>query len=69
MSLLTYISDMARREALALAVERSPDYLWQVATNRRRASTDLARAIDRETNGEVPKASLRPDVWGDDIAA
>lgn len=69
MTLLTYISDMERREALATAVERSPDYLWQVATQRRRASTDLARAIETATAGQVTRASLRPDVWGDDIAA
>ena len=69
MNLSDYISDMGRRAALAEACGTSPDYLWQVATgwNGRRASTDLAQAIERESQRlgpeGVPKESLRPDVW------
>lgn len=67
MDLHTYIDDMGRRRDLAAATNTSPDYLWQIATRRRRASTDLAQAIERYTtvNGPetVSKASLRPDVW------
>lgn len=69
MDLITYISDMPRRAALAEACGASPDYLWQIATawNGRRASTELAQAIDRESARlgpeRVPKELLRPDVW------
>lgn len=63
MTLLEYISDSSRRAKLAADCGRSPDYLWQVATNRRRASTELAQLIDRHTAGEVQKGTLRPDVW------
>lgn len=67
MDLSTFISDPARREALARAVESSPDYLWQVATKRRNASPRLAKRIEEESERigpeMVPKASLRPDIW------
>lgn len=67
MDLLTYISDMGRREALALGVDTSPDYLWQVATKRRKASHTLARNIEEWTLRHGPeivsKEGLRPDVW------
>ena len=70
MDLLTYIDDMGRRRALAEATGNSPDYLWQVATGRRRASTDLAMAIERYTTANGPetvgKSLLRPDVWPPD---
>lgn len=49
MDLLTYISDMPRRAALAEACGSDPDYLWQIATNRRRPSPELAEAIERES--------------------
>ncbi len=67
MDLLAYISDMERRRALARRLKRNPVYLWQVATGRRRASTDLAKAIEEATRSlgpeVVPRSSLRPDVW------
>jgi DNA-binding transcriptional regulator YdaS (Cro superfamily) len=64
MDLLTYIEDMDRRRALATAVNSNPDYLWQVATGRRQASTSLAISIQVHTEGQVTRESLRPDVWG-----
>ena len=67
MDLLTFIDDSWRRRALAAATSSSPDYLWQIATGRRRSSTALAQAIERESAligpEAVPKESLRPDVW------
>ena len=69
MDLQTYIADPARRQSLADAIPCSPDYLWQIATrwNGRRASTDLAQSIERESEKigpeRVSKESLRPDVW------
>lgn len=67
MDLHTYIADTGRRRALADTVNANPDYLWQVATGRRNASTSLATAIEAATGGEVTRASLRPDVWGPPI--
>lgn len=67
MDLLTYISDMGRRRSLAERLKRNPVYLWQAATGRRRVSTDLAKEIEAATRDlgpeEVPRASMRPDVW------
>ena len=55
MDLKTYIADESRKNALALAVGKSPAYLWQVATGWRdkRASPELAQAIENATAGEV----------------
>lgn len=72
MDLQTYVADVDRRKALADALGKSPDYLWQLGTGwqGRRPSPELARAIERETAQlgpeVVPKESMRPDVWGDE---
>lgn len=64
MNLLTYISDMVRRNNLATACDTSPDYLWQIATRWRgkRASPELAERIEIETERlgpeKVPKESV-----------
>lgn len=69
MDLLTYISDIPRRETLAQAVDRNPLYLWQIATGWRgkRASPKLAQSIESATSKlgpeTVPKELLRPDLW------
>lgn len=63
MNLLEYISDRIRRAKLAADTGSSPDYLWQVATGRRRASIELAKLIQRKTRGLVSRGSLRPDAW------
>lgn len=70
-TLKTFNEDMARRAALAEATGSSPDYLWQlgVGFQNKRPSTNLAQAIERESARIwrcVPKAILRPDVWGGD---
>lgn len=52
------IRDMRAREALAVRAGTSPDYLYQVATGRRRASPNLASTIERETSGKVSKELL-----------
>lgn len=67
MDLQTFISDSQRRNALAKAVASSPDYLWQIATQRRNASPRLALKIEEESARigpeSVPKELLRPDIW------
>jgi hypothetical protein len=70
-TLKTFNADMARRRALAAALGTSPDYLWQLGVrfSGKRPSTDLAKAIEHHSAliwRQVPKQTLRPDVWGDD---
>ena len=67
MNLNAYVSDLQRRADLASAIGSSPDYLYQIATNRRSASARLARLIEQESARlgpePVTKESLRPDIW------
>jgi DNA-binding transcriptional regulator YdaS (Cro superfamily) len=65
MKLSDYFVDVNAREALARDLGASPDYLYQIATNRRQASPALAIKIETATNGAVTRADLRPDLWGD----
>lgn len=76
MDLKTFISDVPRRRELARRLGRSPDYLYQlgVGFQGKRASAQLAIAIERETTAmakeagkpswKVSRASVRPDLWG-----
>lgn len=57
--------DPSRRNALAESLGCNADYLWQIATERRRASPALARRIEAATGGVVTRAELRPDVWAE----
>jgi hypothetical protein len=69
MDLLTFISDMPRRLALAEATGTSPDYLNQLARRwrGRRPRPEFARLIEQESERigpeKVPKETLRPDLW------
>jgi DNA-binding transcriptional regulator YdaS (Cro superfamily) len=69
MDLKTYIKDPQRRADLAALVNSSGDYLYQIATNRRKASSKLAQEIDAATERlgpeRVTKESLRPDIWSE----
>lgn len=64
MDLLTYISDMDRRNKLAEACNTSPDYLWQIATRwkKRRGSPELAEAIERETTRLGPATVTKESI-------
>lgn len=64
MRLSEYLVDVEARSKLARAIAASPDYLYQVATNRRQASPVLAFKIEQATNGAVTRADLRPDIFG-----
>jgi len=70
MDLSSYISDPERRATLAAETKSSPDYLWQIATKRRKASHTLAQKIEDATAKlgpeRVTKESLRPDIWPDE---
>lgn len=60
--LIAFISDMARRSALAEACETSGDYLWQVATRRRRASPELAEKIEAATTAIGPATVTKESI-------
>lgn len=64
MDLLTYISDMDRRVALAEACDSSPDYLWQIATRwkGRRGSAKLAEKIEKATSELGPATVTKESV-------
>lgn len=62
--LLAYISDIERRKQLAVDTESSPDYLWQIATGRRKASHLLSKRIEAATAGAVTRCHLRADIFG-----
>lgn len=68
MDLSKFIKDTMRRDALADALGTSPAYLRQLATGFRRASPEMAKAIEVQTKRigpeMVPRASMRPDLWG-----
>jgi len=67
MDLLTYISEMPRRIALADACGTSPEYLWQIATRWRgkRPSPELAALIEQESDRLGPeKVAKEPMIFG-----
>lgn len=63
-SLKKYVSDLPRRKKLAIAVDKTPDYLYQIAEGYVRCGAPLALAINRETGGAVRLSELRGDIWG-----
>ena len=64
MRLLEYMKalDAVALSKMAIACRTTVGQLRQVAYGNRRASTALAIAIDRCTEGEVPCEELRPDI-------
>lgn len=64
MELIEYIKglDQAQLHAFAVNCSTSVGQLKQVAYGHRRANASLAIAIDRNTGGEVPCETLRPDI-------
>lgn len=47
---------------LAQAIGFSQNAVWTARLNGK-ASAEMAAAIDKFTNGQVPKHALRPDLW------
>lgn len=64
-SLRLYIADRDRLHALARACGTKPIYLRQIVCAHRRASPRLTQLIEMHTGGKVPRAELRPDIYGD----
>jgi len=65
MTLAEYLRSLKpeQRAKLAAAVERHEGYLYLVSGGHRRASPELAIAIERESGGAVKRSDLRPDLW------
>lgn len=61
MLLFDYIADPERARTLADDLGTHTDYLYQIATERRRGSMDFVAGIVRATKGVV---SL-PEIWPD----
>ena len=49
-------------KALAEQVGTSPAYMSQIANGHRRASGEMAIAIEKATNGAVRCEDIRPDI-------
>lgn len=66
MDFKTFWYDMtqAQRAAFADQVERSPGYLQLVAGGFRKASPELATAIQSQSEGRVTRDEMRPDIYG-----
>lgn len=64
-TLREYLADCGRKDALAIALDTNPTYLWQVANNwrGRKAGPAFAMRIERATGGAVPRWITRPDLW------
>ena len=56
--------DQQGRESVAKAAGTKAIYLYQIATEFRRASPLLAQRIEAATNRKVTRQDLRPDVYG-----
>lgn len=64
MDLKTYTADPARKAALIARTGINPQYLYQIATGRRKAGPVLAGRIAEATDNEVSREELRPDYFG-----
>lgn len=53
----------AGKKQLAIACGTSVAYLSQIAYGYRRASHEMARAIEDATGGAVTRGDLRPDIY------
>lgn len=56
--------DMSRQE-LAEVIGCTAEYVRLVEKGERRPSVDMAKKIESLTDGEVTRAKVRPDIWGD----
>lgn len=65
MDLRTYLNSITQpeREALAKNCETSVDYFWQLSGGHRKAGHNLAKRIEKYTDGKVTKHELRPDIF------
>lgn len=53
----------AQRESFARKVKTSVGYLYQIAGGHRLAGHELAKRLEKESAGRVPKSKSRPDIF------
>lgn len=65
MDLRTWLNQTPADERGRVAKEASTSvgYLWQLAGGHRKASIELAKALETATGGQVTRSDLRPDIW------
>lgn len=66
-----FASQPGRKRELAAKLGMNPTYLWQLsaAWKGKRVTAELAIRIEEATQGAVTRAELRPDIFGDMVAA
>ena len=61
-----YVKRVGGRSEAAERLGISVGMVSHILCDRRGISPGIAQAIDADTGGEISKASLRPDLWGDE---
>jgi len=64
-TLRAYLNSLSVPEQVAYAVrcETTVGYLRKAISKGQRLDGYLARRLDEESLGQVPRSSLRPDIW------
>jgi DNA-binding transcriptional regulator YdaS (Cro superfamily) len=67
MTLTEYFESKPRGAKLAMATKLGVSKTWMslIISGRKLASPELSGAIERYTKGQVKRAVLRPDIFGD----
>ena len=67
MTLTKYFESKPRGAKLAMATKIGVSKTWMslIISGRKLASPELSGAIERYTKGQVKRAVLRPDIFGD----
>ena len=67
MTLITYFEGKPRGAKLAMATKLGVSKTWMslIISGRKMASPELSGAIERYTKGQVNRATLRPDIFGE----
>lgn len=69
LALKKYIRPMSmeEREAFAEKVGSSVGYFELLICGARQAGAELAKTLERESKGAIPKEASRPDLWGEPV--
>lgn len=51
------------REKLALAVDSTVDYFWQIAGGHRKPGARICRLLEEHSGGKLKASVLRPDYF------
>lgn len=67
MTLTEFFKDKPRGAKIAMARKLGLSKTWMslIISGRALASPELCGAIERFTKGQVPRTTLRPDIFGD----